>query len=181
MRPQIYSSLLLSHTTNIFIIDSLIHSYLYASILTPIHMYMYSTDYILHWLYIPLIIYSTDYIFHWYQVRSQGRDFSSLYWKDLSSSIFPLHTAVSNLCHCNPTSENGECVVLQNVIQWVSELGCNFNATDSIGNTALHIALSVCPERYFRSRLFISHSLFIVISSWYHKYFSPTKNLCVAR
>ena len=121
---------------------------------------------------IPLIIYSTEYIFPWYQVRSQGRDFSSLYWKDLSSSIFPLHAAVSNLCHCNPTSENGECVVLQNVIQCLSELGCNFNATDSIGNTALHIALSVCPERYFHSRFFFSYSLFIVISPRYHKYFS---------
>ena len=107
-----------------------------------------------------LTAYSLVHVYHQYQVRSQGRDFTSLYWKDLSSSIFPLHTAVSNLCHYNSASEDGDCIVLQNVIQCLSELGCDFNATDTLGSTALHIALSICSERYDYLIAFIS-TLFV--------------------
>ena len=75
------------------------------------------------------------------QVKAKGENFTSQYWKDISSSVLPLHRAVSCLSLYDSES------ALTGVVNCLAQLGCDFNILDRDGYTALHRAINNCPQR----------------------------------
>ena len=75
------------------------------------------------------------------QVKAKGENFTSQYWKDISSSVLPLHRAVSCLSLYDSES------ALTGVVNCLAQLGCDFNFLDRDGYTALHRAINNCPQR----------------------------------
>jgi hypothetical protein len=79
-------------------------------------------------------------------VRSRGDSLQSEYWKDVCTSILPIHRAIAGLhFHGNGT-------ILVHTIETLIQLGANANLQDSAGNTTLH---KVC---------FLSFSTFFMTS-----------------
>jgi hypothetical protein len=65
-------------------------------------------------------------------VRSRGDSLQSEYWRDVCSSILPIHRAIAGLhFHGNGT-------ILVHTIETLIQLGANVNLQDSAGNTTLH-------------------------------------------
>jgi hypothetical protein len=72
-------------------------------------------------------------------VKSKGDCLTSKYWRDIGSSILPLHKAISSLHH------SGE--VLQAITETLYDIGCDINECDAQGCSPLHRAITLCSER----------------------------------
>eukprot|EP01041_Mallomonas_annulata_P000281 gene281-505_t len=74
-------------------------------------------------------------------IRSRGGDLNSSYWQEMSSSILPLHRAVSGL-HFHGSERQ-----LVGTLEALIQLGANIHAADQAGNTVLHKALQICTSK----------------------------------
>lgn len=71
-------------------------------------------------------------------VKVKGEDLTSKYWRDLGSSILPLHKAINSLHH------SGQ--VLQVIAGTLCDMGCNINECDVKGCSPLHRAITLWTE-----------------------------------
>lgn len=73
-------------------------------------------------------------------VKIKGVDLASRYWRDLSSSMLPLHRALNSLYH------SGEILVA--VAATLCDMRCDVNGCDAKGYSPLHKAITLCPESH---------------------------------
>ena len=75
-------------------------------------------------------------------VKAKADSLTSQYWTDLTSTVLPLHRAVSGL-HLH-----GSVPVVHSVVECLAELKCDFNGVDKRGCNPVHTAVTICALRY---------------------------------
>jgi hypothetical protein len=74
-------------------------------------------------------------------VRSKGDDLTSAYWKEFSSTLLPLHRAISGLHF------HGKDSLVIASIETLIQVGADISICDNAGNSVIHKALTVCTSK----------------------------------